>query len=266
MGKALAHHLPMADWNPAQYARFGGLRLRPALDLIAQVPDLPPGDVIDLGCGSGAVAPALKARFAGRGLVGVDTSPAKLGEARSTGLYTALTRAEAQEWRPDTAPALIYSNALCHWLPDHAALFPRLAALLAPGGVLAVQMPRQQLAPSHRLLREVAARLAGDPLAEDGFVTPVSEPGFYVRLLDRFGSCAVWETEYQQRLAPVERGHPVRHFTQSTAMRPFVEGLPQNAESAFVAAYDEALAGAYPLESDGSVLFPFRRLFFVLTT
>ena len=50
------------DWSPETYARFRGLRLRPALDLLAQVGDLPPGDVIDLGCGDGAVAGALAAR------------------------------------------------------------------------------------------------------------------------------------------------------------------------------------------------------------
>ena len=39
----------MTDWNPEAYARFRGLRLRPALDLLAQVGDLPLGDVVDLG-------------------------------------------------------------------------------------------------------------------------------------------------------------------------------------------------------------------------
>lgn len=69
---------PSKDWNPGAYARFRGLRLRPALDLLAQVPELPPGDVVDLGCGDGAVAEALRARFPDRRLVGVDASPAML--------------------------------------------------------------------------------------------------------------------------------------------------------------------------------------------
>jgi len=56
--------MAVSDWNPTAYAAFRGLRLRPALDLLAQVPDLPPGDVVDLGCGNGAAAPALAARFA----------------------------------------------------------------------------------------------------------------------------------------------------------------------------------------------------------
>lgn len=58
--------------------------------------------------------------------------------------------------------------------------------------------------------------------------------------------------------------HPVRAFTQSTAMRPFVEKMSQAEQAAFVSAYDKALASAYPLLPDGSALMPFRRVFFVL--
>ena len=49
----------MPDWDPEAYARFRDLRLRPALDLLARVPQLPAGDVVDLGCGAGAAGPAL---------------------------------------------------------------------------------------------------------------------------------------------------------------------------------------------------------------
>jgi trans-aconitate 2-methyltransferase len=75
---------------------------------------------------------------------------------------------------------------------------------------------------------------------------------------------SVWETVYLQRLAPVTEGHPVRHFTASTAMRPFVEAMTEEERAAYVAAYDAALGAAYPAEADGGVLFPFRRLFMVV--
>ena len=59
-------------------------------------------------------------------------------------------------------------------------------------------------------------------------------------------------------------GHPVRAFTQSTAMRPFLDRLDAAEAAHFTARYDAALAGAYPLLPDGGVLFPFRRCFFVV--
>ena len=252
------------DWNPETYAKFRGFRLRPAMDLLAQVPDLPKGDIVDLGCGNGPVGAALAVRFAGRVLTGVDSSPAMLVKARETGAYSQLIEADANIWVSDTSPALIFSNALCHWLPDHEALFTRFAGMLAKGGVLAVQMPRQFAAPSHQALRDIAAALFPDRFDYTGWRAPVAPPQSYANMLAPLGELSVWETDYIQRLAPVETGHPVRHFTESTALRPIAEKLSEAELKCFIAAYEEVLAGYYPPENDGSVLFPFKRVFFTL--
>jgi len=249
------------DWNPALYASFRGLRLRPALDLVAQVGDLPAGDVVDLGCGDGAAAAALRARFPGRRLVGVDGSPAML--ARAAG-YDATDLADIAGWRPDVPPALIFSNAALQWLGSHEVLLPRLAGMVAPGGWFAVQMPGNHFAPSHALLRRVAAAMFPDRFSEDGYRPPVHRPADYWRILSPLGETAVWETEYLQVLDPVAAGHPVRRFTESTAMRPFADRLSEAEAGAFVAAYDAALDDAYPLLPGGGALFPFRRLFLTL--
>lgn len=249
------------DWNPGDYARFSTLRLRPALDLLAQVAGLPEGDVVDLGCGAGAAAEALLQRFQGRRLIGVDLSAAMLAEAVG---YHRLEDADIATWRPGAAPALIFSNAALHWLPDHGSLMPRLARLMAPGGTLAVQMPGQHDAPSHRLLREAAARLFPSRFTLADWQPPVADPADYWTLLSPFGTVAAWETEYLQHLPPSADGHPVRAFTASTAMRPWVAGLTEPEVRAFVDAYDAALGEAYPLLPDGSALMPFRRVFFTL--
>ncbi|NBT30936.1 MAG: hypothetical protein EBT13_03260 [Rhodobacteraceae bacterium] len=139
---------------------------------------------------------------------------------------------------------------------------PRLAGLLPENGVLAVQMPRQQMAPSHATLRAVASDLFPDQFDFTHWRPEVAEPAAYQRMLSPFGAVTVWETENLQRLSPVAKGHPVRHFTQSTAMRPFLEKLNVDERAEFIGAYEAALAEFYPAEADGSVLFPFRRLFF----
>lgn len=259
----------LADWDPARYGAFRDLRLRPALDLLARVPELPAGDVVDLGCGDGAVGPALAARFRpDHHLVGVDSSAAMLEKAAGrmtqweNPLYSALMQADIALWSPDTAPALIFSNAALNWLPDHAGLLPRLAGMLAPGGVLAVQMPRQDAAPSHRLLREVAERLFPGrfPVAP----SPVLQAGDYAEMLLPMGEVRAWTTDYIQMLDPVPEGHPVRAFTESTAMRRYVQDMTGTEILDYVAAYDLALAEAYPALPDGRVIFPFTRVFFTL--
>lgn len=253
-----------SDWSPERYARFADLRLRPALDLLSQVGNLPAGEVIDLGCGNGPVGGALAERAAGRGLIGVDSSPAMLAKAAETGAYARLEEADIARWRPATAPALIFSNAALQWLGEHVALMPRLVGFLAPGGTLAVQMPRQTAAPSHRFLRDIAVSMFPERFDFSAWQPPVQPAEAYWRMLSPLGRVTAWETEYIQRLEPSAEGHPVRRFTESTAMRPFVEKLSAAEAEAFVAAYEEALAVAYPLLPDGGALFPFRRCFFTV--
>lgn len=235
------------------------------MDLLAQIDAVPKGDVVDLGCGNGAVGAALAHRFAGRNLIGVDASSAMLGKAAETGAYGSLIEADASLWTPESRPALIFSNAMCHWLPDHDTLFTRLAGTLAKGGVLAVQMPRQFMASSHQALRDVAQALFADRFDFRDWRAPVAPPQTYAQMLAPLGGASVWETDYIQRLAPIGTGHPVRHFTQSTALRPFAEKLNKAELECFIIAYEEALRGHYPPEKDGTVLFPFKRVFFTLT-
>lgn len=251
-------------WDPGAYHRFRDLRLRPALDLLARVPELPDGRIVDLGAGSGQAGPALLERFPGRQLSAVDASSVMLEEAERAGVYDRLVLQDIADWSPEADPALIFSNAALHWLSDHATLFPRLAALPCPGGVLAVQMPRQFDAPSHRLLRDTARTLFPDRFDLSCYRPPVAAPPVYAELLAGFGRLDLWESETYQTLAPAEGAHPVRLFTASTAARPIVERLSPPERETFFQAYDAALAEAYPAEADGSVTFPFRRLFMVL--
>lgn len=252
------------DWNPETYARFRGLRLRPALDLLAQVRDLPEGPVVDLGCGNGAVGPALATRFPDHRRIGVDASPAMLAKATETGCYHVTCEADIGDWKPPDPAALIFANAALHWLPDHSILMPRLVALLAPGGTLAVQMPRQYGQPSHRFLRDIAAAMFPDRFDLADWQPPVSPAADYWAMLEPLGEVSAWETDYIQPLPPGDGAHPVRRFTESTAMRPYLDRMDAAEAQGYTRAYDEALASAYPLRRDGSALMPFRRTFFTL--
>lgn len=255
-----------ADWDPDAYGRFRDLRLRPALDLLAKVPPLPErGKIVDLGCGNGAVGEALSYRFPKRKLVGIDSSEAMLKRAASTGAYHRCDLADISTWAPNKPPAMIFSNAALHWLPDHAVLFPRLVGFMREGGVLAVQMPAQQSAPSHRILRDLAQEMFPDRFDFTGWVPPVAAAVDYAQMLAPFGKIDIWSTEYLQEMAPTPDAHPVRRFTESTAMRPFLTQLGDTEAHVLIERYETALERVYPQRADGSVFFPFRRLFIVLT-
>lgn len=252
----------MTIWDPGQYLRYGDERLRPGFELLARIGDLPPGDLWDLGCGTGAHLRAIAARWPGRRAIGFDSSPEMLAKAAAEGDGIEWREGRVEGWQPETPPALAFSNAVLQWVDGHETLIPRLLRALAPGGVLAIQMPRNFDQPSHVLMREVAStgpwasRLA--PLMRPD---PVAPPAVYYDLLAPLArTLDIWETEYQHAL---EGETPVLEWVRGTALRPLLEPLEPAGRTAFEAAYRARLAEAYPRRADGTTLFPFRRIFIV---
>jgi len=254
----------MATWDPTQYLKFADHRLRPALDLIARIPAEQPARVVDLGCGAGNVTRHLRRRWPAADVIGVDGSSAMLAKARADAPDTVWIEADIAAWAPERPVDVVFSNAALHWLGDHERLFPRLMAALAPGGVLAVQMPRNFDAPSHTLMAEAAA--AGPwrdrviPLLRP---RPVAEPAVYYRSLRPLATgIDLWETVYIQAL---EGDDPVAEWTKGTWLKALLDALDEPEKSAFEADYRARVRRAYPKEPDGRTLFPFRRLFLVAT-
>lgn len=247
------------SWDPAQYLKYGGERLRPALDLLARVGAADPAVVYDLGCGTGALARLMAERWPNAAVNGVDSSPEMLSRAPE-GAVT-WQRADLNDWAPAGPADVIYSNAALHWLDDHAALFGRLLGGLRAGGVLAVQMPRNHGAPSHTCMAEAAdAGPWRDAVRAALRPSPVSAPAFYYDVLAPLSaSLDIWESEY---IHVLDGDDPVVEWTKGTALRPLLDAAGDQADG-FLAAYTDLIRAAYPKQPDGKTLFPFRRLFLV---
>lgn len=250
------------SWNPDEYLSFGSERLRPAVELLNRIALESPARLADLGCGPGNATALLARRWPEAEILGVDSSRDMLAEAGRGGLPAQWIEADIASWEPPNPLDLVFSNAALQWLDRHEVLMPRLMAMVMPGGLLAVQMPRNFAAPSHVLLREVAAaprwrdRLAGALRAD-----PVAAPEVYHSLLAPLSSAVdIWQTEYLQVL----RGEdPVLRWVRGTALTPVAEALGPEDFADFEAIYGERLRAAYPSRGDGSTLFPFKRLFIV---
>ncbi len=255
----------MADWDPALYARFEDERTRPAAELLARVPLDAPRLAFDLGCGPGNSTALIVRRFPEAEVVGLDTSDAMLDSARRRLPGVTFARADAATWVPDRAPDLLYANAVLQWVPDHPALLPRLFGLLAPGGVLALQMPDNLAEPSHRLMREVAgagpwASAVGDPAVAGRLGRMLSAEAYYDLLAPLAAEVDLWRTTYRHRMASAAA---IVDWVRATGLRPFVDPLAPDLRSGFLAAYEAAVEGAYPPRADGCRLLAFPRLFIV---
>ncbi|HEY3811873.1 MAG TPA: methyltransferase domain-containing protein [Caulobacteraceae bacterium] len=251
----------MTSWDPDQYARYRAYRARPANDLLAQIPhDLDAHEIWDLGCGLGEQAVDLKRRFPQARVHGLDSSASMLEKARALDASIDWVLADVTTWTPETPPDLIFSNAALHWLPDHAALFPRLMRTLRSGGVFACQMPLSYDAPQHVTLRETAANgpWSGRLEGIDGVKRLGRPEDYYAWLSPLSAGVDVWTTTY---LHVLEGDDPVFEWMLGSGSRPFLEALTEPERTAFSDAYRAALSRAFPKHPDGATLLPFQRLF-----
>lgn len=250
----------MPDWSPSLYSRFEDERTRPARDLLAQVPDVS-GRLVDMGCGPGNSTELLVERWPEGDVVGLDSSPAMLVEARKRLPKLTFASADANTWLPDKETGLVFANAIYQWVPNHLAILPRVLEALPSGGVLAVQMPDNLGEPSHGLMREAAA--AGPWAAKLKNAARAALPPariYYDALRPYAARLDIWHSIYNHVL---EDAAAVVDWVRSTGLRPFLDPLSPEEQQVFLADYTARIAAAYPRASDGRVLLRFPRFFFV---
>ncbi|CAN7293378.1 trans-aconitate 2-methyltransferase [Variovorax paradoxus] len=254
----------MLDWNPALYRRYEDERTRPAQELLARVPLTEAARVVDLGCGPGNSTELLANRFPAAKVVGTDNSEAMLASARERLPQARFELSDIATWAPqDQAPNLIYANAALQWVPDHEQLIPRLFAALAPGGVLAIQMPDNREEPTHRLMRAVAAEAPwAEPIGNADRLRTLLLPlgGYYDLLAPAAARVDVWHTIYQH---PMADAAAIVEWVRGTGLKPFVDRLPADLQASYLAEYERRVDRAYPVRTDGKRLLAFPRMFIV---
>lgn len=253
----------MNDWSARQYLKFEDDRTRPSRDLLAQVPLERAARVFDLGCGPGNSTELLIERFPDAEVIGLDSSPDMLRQARERLLGRVFVQADLVTWNPPAPTDLLFANAVFQWVPDHPAVLARLLKALPAGGVLAVQMPDNTSQPALALMRQVAQRgpFVDHPALEHAARGDLPTPEAYYDLLRPLAShLDVWHIVYNHVMAGPEA---IVEWFKGSALRPFLDALDGVRRNAFVADYAAEIVRAYPARYDGKVLLRFPRLFIV---
>ena len=140
------------------------------------------GSVLDVGCGTGLVGRALRARgFAGQ-IRGLDLSQASLEVARQSGAYESVEQADLQQRLPladDSVDASVCVGVMTY-LPEVEAVWRELARVVRPGG-LVVTTQREDLWHSR------ACQAVVDRLQDEGVWTPLEITGPAPYLPDGYG-------------------------------------------------------------------------------
>lgn len=252
-------------WDPTTYLTFADHRGRPFHDLVGRIGASEPRRVVDLGCGPGNLTETLAHRWPTATIDAIDSSPEMVAAARARGINAHV--GDVADWSPEQDTDVVVTNAVLQWVPDHADLLIKWAGQLPSSAWLAMQVPGNFGAPSHVLIRELAASPAWRDALADVLLREqdaVCDPPEYAELLAEAG-CEVdaWETIYVQRLSGPD---PVLGWLAGTALRPVRAALDDDRWARYVADLTPMLRDAYPTRSDGTTWFDFRRVFVVART
>jgi trans-aconitate 2-methyltransferase len=253
----------MPEWNADLYLQFANERTQPVHDLVNRIHLLNPRRIMDLGCGPGNSTEVLRRRWPESQVSGLDNSEEMIAKARKSHPEGAWQHGDAATWVAGEPFDLVFSNAMLQWIPQHEVVCPHLLQQVASHGALAVQVPAHYDSALHREIVDVSLDPAWSSRMEFARRALTNHsPAFYYDLLSPLvARLDVWETTYHHVLPGPES---VLEWFRATGLRPFLEALKAGEESRrFEAILLERYALTYPRRPNGSILFPFRRLFFV---
>lgn len=251
------------DWNPDLYLKYRNERTQPAIDLISKIAiTVQPKSILDIGCGPGNSSQALLHRWPEAALTGIDSSISMIEKAKTSYPANTWIVADASQYISSKKYDIVFSNATIQWIPNHAALFKKLFDLTNPGGVLAIQVPRFNEMPLSGAIEKVAdqARWKAVVSGCSDLFTYHDEKYYYDLLSPHYKSVEFWQTDYFHVL---ESQPAIIEWIRSTGLKPYLDCLKDEEKPLFENEVLAAIKYDYPVQKDGKVLFPFKRLFMI---
>ena len=251
------------DWNPELYMKYGKERTQPSIDLVSRIEKQNPERIIDIGCGPGNSTRVLYQQWPGAQITGADSSPAMIEAAGKylPKLDWLLMDAGKDEFEEKFD--IIFSNATIQWIPDHARLLRKFHNALKEEGVIAIQVPLFWDMPIGIAIAETAKdkRWAGHTEGATDLFIIHDYSWYYDHLTELYSSVEIWETYYMHVM---DSQQAIMEMIRSTGLKPYFERL-NNAEEQkiFEEIVFKSVVKDYPVQKDGKVLFPFKRLFFI---
>jgi trans-aconitate 2-methyltransferase len=219
------------DWDARTYDRVADPQTAWGKAVLERLPLTGDERVLDAGCGTGRVTELLAARLPRGSIVALDASPSMVAAARERlaplGDRVEFVVADLGRPLPLAGPVdAILSTATFHWVPDHAALFRNLAAVLRPGAWIVAQCGGAgNIASIRRVLATIGDGWTGAAHYETPLVT--------AERLDAAGFVDIecWLTDEPTWF---DAGEPFETFLRTVILGGHVQRLPEAERGAFV--------------------------------
>jgi trans-aconitate 2-methyltransferase len=212
-----------------------------------------PGErILDLGCGTGHLAAQIAER--GADVVGLDSSPSMVAQARQNFPKMKFLLADARNFQVEGLFDAIFSNAVLHWVLEPEEAIRSMAAALKPGGRLALEFGGQGNVARIMAATESVLRAVGYQARHKWYYPGIGE---YASLLERHGFRVLLGHNFPRwtRLEHPERG--LREWIEMFCGAYF-EDVPAAARPALLGQIEELLRPE--LHYDGFWHADYRRL------
>ena len=129
----------MADWDGALYEQVNALQRWVADRSLADVSFRGDEQVLDVGCGDGAITARLAERLTGGEIRGIDVSPRMISAAQDRHPDLTFEVGDVLTMRYDSAFDVVTSFNVLHWVLDQREAFARIGRALRSSGWALVQ-------------------------------------------------------------------------------------------------------------------------------
>jgi len=192
-----------SDWNPELYQTSHSFVWQYGRELLALLAPQRVERILDAGCGTGQLTAEI-AR-SGAEVVGIDSSPTMLEQARKNypDLHFELADVAALEYREEFDG--VFSNAALHWVKDAGAAVASISRALKPGGRMVAEFGGRGNV--QRLLDAAGLALESLGIRAAGSLNPWYFPSIaeYASLLERNGLAVTYAALFD-RMTPLEGG------------------------------------------------------------
>jgi trans-aconitate 2-methyltransferase len=251
------------DWNPELYLKFNKERTQPSIDLVSRIDFDSPAKIIDIGCGPGNSTQVLIARWPNADITGVDNSPAMIEKAKKDYPFQNWQILDAGKDEINAKYDIVFSNATIQWIPNHMQLLKKFHFMLSERGLIAIQVPLFWDMPLGKAIAAIALDNHWNSITKEvtDLFTIHNHSFYYDTLSELFHSIDIWESDYIHIL---DSHLSILDMIRSTGLKPFLERLKSDQDKKdFINLVLTEIKKDYPLQKNGMVLFPFKRLFFI---